>query len=180
MKNDALVRIYTRPLFDLAVENKSIESIAAELDVLAKLYEEVQVLREYLDSPNVRGSVKLDLLKKAYAKPWSKYFGNFLDLVMRKRRQEVLPYAAAAFNKYWDDYRSRIDVKVISAVELTGDQKDAISDKLAKRTGKNVILKCELDETLLGGIRLQIGHQLLDATIIGRLASLREELMSTR
>lgn len=177
MKNDALIRIYTRPLFDLAVENKSIESIAAELEILATLFSEVPVLAEYLDSPNVKRPAKLDLLKKAYDKPWSEYFGRFLELVLRKGRQEILPFASEAYSRYWDEYRSRIDVTVTSAMELSEAEKQAITEKLAQRTGKNVVLKCNLDEKVLGGIRLQIGHQLLDATIVGKLAALRESLL---
>jgi F-type H+-transporting ATPase subunit delta len=157
MKNDALIRIYTRPLFDLAVETKSIESISEELET--------------------KRAAKLDLLKIPYDKPWSKYFGRFLELVLRKGRQEILPFAADAYTHYWDDYRSRIDVTVTSAVALSDAEKKAISGKLSERTGKNVILNCRIDEKVLGGIRLQIGHQLLDATIIGKLSALRESLI---
>jgi F-type H+-transporting ATPase subunit delta len=177
MKNDALIRIYTRPLFDLAVETKSIESISEELETLSALFREVPVLAEYLDSPNVKRTATLDLLKIPYDKPWSKYFGRFLELVLRKGRQEILPFAADAYTHYWDDYRSRIDVTVTSAVALSDAEKKAISGKLSERTGKNVILNCRIDEKVLGGIRLQIGHQLLDATIIGKLSALRESLI---
>lgn len=177
MKNEALVRIYTRPLFDLAVESKSIEDIAAEVEALAALFKVVPQLAEYLDSPNVKRSAKLDLLGKAYDRPWSEYFGRFMDLVLRKGRQEILPYAWEAFNRFWDEYRARIDVKVISAVELSENQKQALTEKLAQRTGKNVALKCELDSNVFGGIRLQIGHQLIDATLAGKLSNLRENLL---
>ncbi len=177
MRNDALVRIYTRPLFDLAMENKSIEPIAAELETLSLLFEEVPVLTEYLHGPNVQRSDKLELLKKAYDKPWSQYFSRFLNLVMKKGRQEILPFACEAFNHYWDEHRSRIDVTVTSAIVLSDSQKEAISKKLAQRTGKNIVLTCNLDPEVMGGIQLQIGHQLLDATLSGKLAALREELL---
>lgn len=177
MKNEVLVRIYTRPLFDLAVESHNIDAIAAELQDLTGLFEQVPELDEYLGSPNITRSAKLDLLRKAYDRPWSKYFGNFLDLVLRKSRQEILPHAWEAYNRYWDEYRQRLDVKVMSAVELTNAQKEAISQRLSAQTGKQVLLHCELDPNLLGGIRLQIGHQLLDATVAGKLNTLKEQLL---
>jgi F-type H+-transporting ATPase subunit delta len=177
MKNDALVRIYTKPLFDLAVESKQIDAIAAELEVLQQLFEQVPQLEEYLDSPNISNADKLELLKKAYDKAWSDYFDRFLGLVLRKGRQEILPFALEAFTSYWDEYRSRIDVKVISAVELTDRQKTALTRKLSDRTGKTVELECAIDPHVMGGIRVQIGHQLVDATITGKLAALREELL---
>ncbi len=177
MKNDALVRVYTHPLFDLAVESEKIGTIAVELQTLSSLYEQVPQLSEYLDSPNVSRQDKLDLMKKAFEKPWSDYFDRFLELVLRKGRQEILPFTQEAFTRFWDEYRSRIDVKVTSAVKLTDNQLQSISKKLAERTGKNIELKSSVDPAIIGGIRLQIGHQLLDATVTGRLTALREELL---
>lgn len=177
MRNDALVRIYTKPLFDLAVENNLLDAVASELETLSTLFKQVPLLAEYLDSPNVRRREKLDLLKKGYDKPWTPFFSRFLDLVIRKGRQEILPDAFEAFSHYWDEYRSRLDVTVTSAVVLSDSEKEAISKRLAARTGKNIVLKCNVDLSVMGGIRLQIGHQLLDATISGKLRSLREELL---
>ncbi len=179
MKNDALIRVYTRPLFDLAVEGGKLDAIAAELLVMSDLYEQVQQLSEYLDSPNVNRADKVELLKKAYDQPWSDLFTNFLDLVMRKGRQEILPFASEAFQTYWDELRAHLDVTVLSAVDLTEAQKKTITEKLSTRTGKNVELQCEVDPSILGGIRVQIGHQLLDGTVTGRLATLREELLGS-
>jgi len=179
MKNDALIRIYTRPLFDLAVENDKIEVIAAELQALSSLFQQVPQLEEYLDSPNVTREAKLDLLKKAYDRPWSDYFNGFMNLVLRKRRQDILPFAWEAFDSYWDEYRGRIEVKVTSAAELSDDQKSALAAKLGARTGKKVELLCKEDPNVIGGIRIQIGHQLLDATLVGKLAALKEELLQT-
>ncbi|MCX6640822.1 MAG: ATP synthase F1 subunit delta [bacterium] len=179
MKNDALVRIYTRPLFDLAVDHRQLEDIAAELETLAAFFAAVPMFSEYLESPNVTRSEKLELLKKGFDRPWSAFFGNYLDLVLCKGRQEILPFAWKAFRQYWDEYRSRLDVKVISAIALTDDQQQKLTDKLSKKTGKYIILNYELDPKVLGGIRLQIGHQLLDATIAGKLEAMKEELLKS-
>ena len=120
------------------------------------LFDQVPQMSEYLDSPNVKRDAKLDLLKKAFGTPWSDYFARFIDLVVRKGRQEILPYANEAYVRYWDEYRNRMDVTVTSAVELTGEQVEAISAKLSDRTGKNVTLQCQVDPAIIGGIRMQI------------------------
>lgn len=177
MKDEALVRIYTRPLFDLAVESQSAEATSAEVRILSDLFQQVPLLGEYLDSPSVTRSAKLELLRKAYDRPWSEYFGRFLNLVMRKGRQEIFPHVAEAFEHFWDEYRNRVDVQVTSAVELSESQKQAIMQRLAQRTGKTVELHCNLDPEIVGGLRVQIGHELLDATITGRLKALKEELL---
>ncbi len=177
MKNDVLVRIYTQPLFELAVESNSLEAVGNELKALAELFQQVPLLVEYLESPSVSRSAKLELIRKTYDKPPSQYLLNFLELVLRKGRQEILPYAWDTFKQLWDDYNQHLEVKAVTAVALTEPQKKALSEKLAKRTGKKVTVKNILDPSVLGGLRLQIGHQLLDATIVSLLSNLKYSLL---
>jgi F-type H+-transporting ATPase subunit delta len=179
MKNEVLVRIYTRPLFDLAAESKSLEAVGAEVKTLDELFRQVLLMGEYLDNPNLSRKTKLDTLKKAYDQPWSKYFANYLDLVLRKGRQEILPDVWQAFKQFWDEYNARLDVTVTSAVELSEAQKRALEKALAKRTGKTIVLKSRLEPTVLGGLRVQIGHQLVDATVAGKLAAMKEALLKS-
>jgi F-type H+-transporting ATPase subunit delta len=179
MKNEALVRIYTRPLFDLAVEAKSLDSTGAEVKTLDDLFRQVPLLTEFLDSPNLSRKAKLDTLRKAYDGPPSKYLNNFLDLVLRKGRQEILPDVWEAFQQFWDEYNARLDVTVTSAVELTESQKQALEAALAKRTGKKIRLKSLLDASVLGGLRVQIGHQLIEATVAGKLRAMKEALLKS-
>jgi F-type H+-transporting ATPase subunit delta len=177
MKNEALIRVYTRPLFDLAVESSQLDLIGREVETLADLFREVPSLAEYLDSPNVSRTAKLDLLKQTYDRPWSEYFANSLDLILRKGRQEILPHIWGVYLQLWDDYRARVDVTVTTAVELSTDQQRALMEKLALRTGKQITLKRVLDPAVLGGMRVQIGHQLVDATLSTQLATLKEVLL---
>ena len=177
MKNEALIRTYTRPLFDLAVESRQLDAIGAEVKTLADLYPQVPNLAEFLDSSNIPRGKKIELLKQAYGKPWSSFFANFLDLILRKGRQEILSDAWKAFEQFWDDYNQKLDVTVTTAVELMPEQRAALERKLAARTGKKITLKSLLDPAVLGGIRIQIGHQLVDATVINMLSGMRQTLL---
>jgi len=177
MKNEALIRIYTRPLFDLAVESRQLDAIGADVKTLAELYQQVPNLAEYLDRSNIPRGKKLELLKQAYARPWLPFFANFLDLILRKGRQEILREAWGAFEQFWDDYNQKLDVTVTTAVELMPEQRAALEQKLAAKTGKKITLKSLLDPAVLGGIRIQIGHQLLDATVINMLAGMKQALL---
>jgi F-type H+-transporting ATPase subunit delta len=118
-------------------------------------------------------------LRKAYDGPPSKYFANFLDLVLRKGRQEILPDVWEAFRQFWEEHLARLDVTVTSAVALTESQKHALEAALAKRTGKTIVLKSLLDASVLGGLKVQIGHQLVDATVAGKLRAMKESLLKS-
>lgn len=179
MKNEVLVRIYTRPLFDLAVEGRSLEAVGAEVKTMSELFRNVPLLAEFLDNPNLPRSDKLNTLQKAYDHPWSKYFANFMDLVLRKGRQEILPDVWDVFRQLWEEHEAQLDVTVTSAVELTDQQRRSLEAALAKRTGKKIILKNRLDRSVLGGLRIQIGHELVDATVAGKLQALKEALLKS-
>jgi F-type H+-transporting ATPase subunit delta len=178
MKNEALIRTYTRPLFDLAVEARQLDAVSADVKALAELFRQVPMLAEYLDSSNVVRRDRLDLLKRAYGRPWSKYFEGYLDLVLRKGRQQILPDVWGAFEQFLDEYNQKLDVTVTTAVELTAEQQLALERKLAAKTGKKITLKSLLNPEVLGGIRIQIGHQLVDATLVNALASLKQSLLA--
>jgi len=177
MKNEALIRTYTRPLFDLAVESHQLDAIGAEVKMLADLYQQVPTLAEYLDRSNIPRDKKIELLKQAFAKPWSPFFANFLDLILRKGRQEILPEAWGTFEQFWDDYNQKLDVTVTTAVELMPQQRAALEQKLAAKTGKKISLKSLLDPAVLGGIRIQIGNHLVDATVINMLSGMKQALL---
>ena len=177
MKNEALIRTYTRPLFELAVETRQLDAIGADVKTLADLFGQVPTLAEYLDRSNIPRGKKIELLKQAFSRAWSPLFANFIDLILRKGRQEILPEAWQAFEQFWDDYNQKLDVMVTTAVELAPEQRAALEQKLAAKTGKKISLKSLLDPAVLGGIRIQIGNQLVDATVTNMLSGMKQALL---
>ena len=70
--------------------------------------------------------------------------------------------------------KGTVEAMVKSAVELTDTQKDRLIKSLEKRTGKSVTLKCVVDNTLLGGVAVEIDGQLLDGSVKQNLKRARE------
>ena len=87
--------------------------------------------------------------------------------VFRIRRQ---------FEQLWKQENKRIDVTVTSAVELDPAVVTKIGEEIERQTGRKVELASDVDEEILGGIVLQVGNMVLDASIRSRLEKLRKSV----
>ena len=84
-----------------------------------------------------------------------------------------------AYTEHYDLDNGILRVDAVSAVELSTEQKDKLSEKLTRITGKNVALRTRIDPRVLGGIRLDYDGQRLDDTVSHRLDAIRSALNKT-
>ena len=80
------------------------------------------------------------------------------------------------FDELWSIENERLDVTVTSAVELDPAVVKSIGSEIEKKTGKKIELTSEVDDAIIGGIVLQVGNRVLDASISNRLEKLRKEV----
>ena len=78
------------------------------------------------------------------------------------------------FDELWKKENRRLDVTVISAVELDPAVVEKIGEEVERQTGEEVELSSRVDDDILGGIVLQVGNMVLDASIRSRLEKLRK------
>ena len=80
------------------------------------------------------------------------------------------------FEQLWKHENKRIDVTVTSAVELDPAVVEKIGDEIERQTGRKVELASRVDDDILGGIVLQVGNMVLDASIRSRLEKLKKSV----
>ena len=102
---------------------------------------------------------------------------HFLRVLNRHGRLELLGPSLRAARATWDRRQNRRKVTVRSAVPLTGDQADALKERLAKTVGGTPVLKLEVDPALIGGLVVQVGDDVYDASVRNRLEQLRQRLI---
>jgi F-type H+-transporting ATPase subunit delta len=101
---------------------------------------------------------------------------NFLRLLIEKHRMPVLFRVRAEFDRLWEDENRLLPVTVTSAVELPKATVKQIGDRIAEQTDRTVDLSSEVDPDILGGIIVQVGKSVLDASIRNRLENLRKQV----
>lgn len=120
---------------------------------------------------------KLQLINRVIAPRCSEFFANFLRVLVRHGRMELLPVINEVIVRLQEVASGRQRVKVRSARSLTGKARDNIKTALQGRFGFEPILEESIDPQLLGGVVLQIGDTVFDSSLRSRLKSLQGRLV---
>ena len=169
---------YGKALLELALQEQKDEIIKEELAVICAAVEQEHGYVTLLDTPAVPIEEKLALVKGAFSKA-DPLLLNFLCLLCEKRAFYALPACAAAYDKHYDEAHDILRATAFTAVKMDERQCAALQKKLALLTGKQVILKNELDPGLIGGITLRYGGTQLTDSIRSRLDKLHRSLSDT-
>jgi ATP synthase F1 delta subunit len=172
---EEIARVYAEALFEVAKKKGKLDVIREELDAFTDALEQNREMQLFLFSPYFSSAEKREGLEKAISGA-SEEFVNFLDLLIEKHRTPVLFRVRRAFEELWKRENRRIDVTVTSAVELDPDVVEQVGAEIEKQTGHKVDLKSTVDDSILGGIVLQVGNMVLDASIRNRLEKLRKSV----
>jgi len=177
VKQTILARRYAKALFTVGKENGEFETYNDTLQGLAELYvthtEVVDALTNPLYPLEFRQKVMAGIVKSSGV---DKIMGNFLNLLVEKKRAEILPEIAEEFQIMVDAEKNISHGMVISAIELDDTLQANIKATLEKLTGKKVELSTSVDPSLIGGIIAKVGDLVLDGSIRTQLAGLKDSI----
>jgi ATP synthase F1 delta subunit len=168
-------RVYAEALFDVAKEKGELDEIGAQLGQFADAVDGDRELQVFLFSPYFSSTEKIEGLKRALsgAEP---ELQNFLELLIEKHRMTEVFRIRRQFERLWKQENKLIDVTVTSAVELDPAVVEKIGEEIERQTERKVELVSRVDDEILGGIVLQVGNMVLDASIRNRLEKLRKSV----
>lgn len=180
MSIEAVARRYSRAIFELGREKKQLDAIAKELGAFAELYTESDELRETVTSPmltdEAREAIVEDVAKRLRASP---HTTNLLRLLARRQRLSALPEMVRQLGELIDEHQGVLRATVRAAVRLTPTYLDKLNAKIEAATGRRVVITFEQDASLIAGVVTQIGDQVVDGSVRGKLDQLRESLHQT-
>ena len=170
-------RVYAEALFDVAKQNGKLDEIREELGQFADALEANRELQVFF-SPYFSSAEKIEGLERAISDADPEFL-NFLELLIEKHRMPEIFRISRQFDELWKRENKRIDVTVTSAVELDPATVAKIGEEIERQTGRKVELASRIDGEILGGIVLQVGNMVLDASIRSRLEKLRKSVAQT-
>jgi len=177
VKQTILARRYAKALFAVGKENDSYEAYNETLQGVAGLYTSTPQVADALTNPlyplDVREKVMAGLIGSIGVE---KVLANFLNLLVEKKRADILPEIAEEFQAMVDDAKNISHGTVISAVELSDELQAKVQATLEKLTGKQVELSTSVDPSLIGGIVAKVGDLVLDGSIKTQLAGLKDSI----
>jgi len=168
-------RVYAEALFDVAKGKGKLDAVRDELSQFADTLDRDRDLQVFFFSPYFSSAEKAEGLKRAVSGADSELL-NFLELLIEKGRMPEVFRIRRQFDELWKKENRRIDVTVTSAVELDPSVVEKVGEEIERQTGQKVELASRVDGEILGGIVLQVGNMVLDASIRSRLEKLRKSV----
>jgi len=178
---DALSQIYARAIYQLADEKggkANIESCLSELEDVLEVARGNPDFSEFLASRVLPVAQRSASLEKIFKGRLSDLALRFLQVLNDKGRLGHLPAIVGAFDQHVQEKFGRIEVDVFTATPISPDELRAVRDQLQKSLGREPIVHPYTDNAMLGGVRLQIGDRLIDASLATQLRRLRDQLAS--
>ncbi|MFL5900440.1 MAG: ATP synthase F1 subunit delta [Solirubrobacterales bacterium] len=168
-------RVYAEALFEVAKEKGKLDAIRDELGQFADALDGNRELQVFFFSPYFSSAEKAAGLQRAVSGADQELL-NFLELLIEKGRMPEVFRIRRQLDELWKHENRRIDVTVTSAVELDRAVVEKVGEEIERQTGQKVELASRVDGEILGGIVLQVGNMVLDASIRARLEKLRKSV----
>ena len=179
--SEAAARVYAQALFEIGLEGGGVGAVAADLhaiqDALNGLDEDLQVV---FNLPQLRRDDKRKIINLAFEGKVGRPVLGFLNILVEKRREILFDKVVEEFDYQLDRHEGRVQVAVTSARKLDTDLADALRAALEQRTHKTIVLHERIDPEVIGGLRINIGDEVLDGTLRRGLQDMRRNLAATQ
>ena len=176
--SDVLVaRRYAQASLELAVDQDAVDQWQQDFTTLTQVWKETPIALR-LDDPKVGQSRRMDEARSLLGNRVNPLALNLVLLLIQRGRARLIPRVADAFERLERDRSGHVSGYVISALALTEEQRASLTQQLGKRTGRTVDLEERVDPSILGGLIVRVGDELIDASVVGRLRRIEAELSS--
>jgi len=180
-----IVRRYASALFAAASKADEVDRVESDLGLVSATLLGGDIMSppnrvglwEALVSPIIPPAAKREILAGIFEGKVSKITLSYLGLLVDKRRQEAIRQTEAEYVLLANEARGIVEAEVTSATPLDEDQEARLAAKLSATTGKNIQLSRKVDPSVIGGLLVQMGDTVIDGSIRGQLAALREQLL---
>jgi F-type H+-transporting ATPase subunit delta len=171
--------VYGESLYELAKEESLGKLIGEQLAVLQEAFQQEPDFIRLLSSPNLTKAERCQILDDSFRGKVHPYLLNFMKILTEKNYIRYFSDCCDAYTARYNQDNGILIVTAVTAVDLNQTQKDKLTQKLSRITGKEIALKSRIDPSVLGGIRLDYDGQRLDDTVSHRMDAIRDLLNKT-
>ncbi|MEX2253240.1 MAG: ATP synthase F1 subunit delta [Thermoleophilaceae bacterium] len=172
---EEIAQVYSRSLFEVAKEHGVLDEVRDQLGEFADALEDDRELQVFFFSPYFSSQEKKEGIAKVLSGA-DEHFQRFLELLAERHRMPAIFRIRRAYDSLWAKENRLLEVSVTSAVPLDEKTVASIGKAVEKQTDRKVELQANVDDDVLGGIVLQVGNTVLDASVRNRLERLRKQV----
>ena len=176
MQNPRLASRYAKSILDLAIERGELEKVYADMQWLQAVCKSNRDFVNLLRSPIIKNDTKRKIIEAVTAGNISELTAGFNRLLVAKNRERFLPEIINAFIAAYKSHHHIRTVQLTTATPVTDSMRNAIVEQVKKSAGfDKVELEEKVNPELIGGFVLQVGDQLVDASVAYDLRAIAKQ-----
>ena len=165
-------------MYELANDNSELETVENNVNEFLEIYSTSKELKNFIKNPTQSQSIQLEILYKISTQMnFSKITKNFLGLLVIKRRIFYIKKIFLSFLTLASTQRGELKASLVSSKNLTSEELENLSKDLSKTMGAPITFDYEVDENLIGGLKMQIGSLMIDTSIQNKLKKYEQAML---
>ena len=171
---------YSRALFEVSIENDEVKKVEDDIKNFNTLYNSSSEIKNFLRNPTLTVDTQKNVINFLADKlDFSKNLKNFFLLLVEKRRIFFVKKIFESFLRLCSKRRGEVKASLISSKELNQFELNKISEELSKTIGSTIKFDYEVDEELIGGLKLQLGSFMIDTSIKNKLKKYKQAMLES-
>ena len=176
IKNEASAKNYAKAMFDAAQELGKIETIKNDFNtVYSSMLADKDVL-SFFTSTFVDGNIKIGILKKVYGERIAEETFNLLSILIERDLINILVAIIVEYENLCNEYYNILSTKIIASSEI--ENIEALKSSIRNMVDKDVHFTVEIDESIMGGIIVQIDDVIYDYSVRRLLDNVKNSLFA--
>ena len=167
---------YARAIFELASEEGKVDDWARQLSIIRVVLDDPGA-RAVIDNPSVAAETRMRAVEQLDLPGIGPQGMNLMRMLVASGRVGRIDEIATQFEILADDAAGRVRATVTTAIPLSEADRESLARDLSSQLGKDVRLESRVDPAILGGLVLQVGDRLTDASVAARLDQLRRQVL---
>ena len=175
-EKSTIARPYAEAVFETAQSNNQLKEWSAILQTITLITSDAD-MQSIVGNTSVNKAQIAQFIVDIAAGVMTDQGRNLVRLLADNRRLDVVAEIAQQFETLKAEAEKTVEAEVVSAQEVSAAQQSMIAEKLKARLGREVSLKCIVDESLMGGAIIKAGDMVIDGSVSGQLNKLSVELV---
>ena len=171
---------YVVALFDVALEKNNLDEVYDEFTSFSEILKREKKFFDLLMTPSIEKKKKKVILNHIFGTEMNTYLKNLLYILLDKNRFDFIGDIYQDFRKTYFDNKNMVEALVLTVHPIDDHLQAALKEKLEKRFEKKVKLKNQTDPSILGGVVVYVGEQVIDGSVRKQLSEIKEKMNNIR
>ena len=173
---EVVAQVYGLSLFEVAQEANQVKEILDELSQVCELMDQFPGFQNLLGSPVLSKEERVKLVEEDFHGQINPYLLNFFKLLAESGRMSHLKEIADEYRSLYYEQENIQEVTAITAVAMPKELQEKLAQKLEKSSGKKILLRNQVDPSVMGGVALKVGNRQMDGTVKARLEAVGRQI----